>query len=273
MNEKIRELFVKKMELILDKRKNDAAAAATRERGEMNARGLLHSSVTELRVKSTYEGIYEEICQEAWSELEKIAVTIGVTPDENLADELRSVFDQVMEPLAGRYVGALGRKRSTTGAISGEIAVDAEAAFRRSREIVGTEIEVFSNKAETMDSQRGDNIHIEQSGSGTVVAMQQGNHSTATVTQNIDTAGLDALRSALESLFERFREHEKLAPLIEEAKAEAAKPQPLLTRIRDRLNEIKMWIGVAREGKELFEAAEDAAVQCGMEALPPISLL
>ena len=78
MNEKIRELFVKKMELILDKRKNDAAAAATRVRGEMNARGLLHSSVTELRVKSAYE----EICQESWSELEKIAVTIGVTPDK-----------------------------------------------------------------------------------------------------------------------------------------------------------------------------------------------
>ena len=101
MDERIRELFVKKMGLILDKRKNDAALAATRVRSEMNDRGLLHSSVTELGVKNTYEETYEEICQEAWSELQQIAGTIGVKPDASLADELRAVFGQVMEPLAG----------------------------------------------------------------------------------------------------------------------------------------------------------------------------
>ena len=272
MNERIRELFVKKMGLILDKRKTQAAQAATRVRSEANGRGMLHSSVTELGVKSAYEEIYEIICREAWSELQQIAVTIGVRPDESLADELRAVFDQVMEPLAGRYLGELARLRSTAGAIAGDIAGDAETAFRRSREIVGTEIEVFSNKAETTVSQRGDNIHIEQTGSGTVVAVQQGDHSTATVTQNVDTAGLETLRSTLESLVEKFRNHEQLTPLIEEAKAEAAKPQPVWGRIRNLLNEIKMWIGIAKKGKELFETAENAAVECGMEALPPIPL-
>ena len=265
MDERIRELFVRKMGLILDKRKNDAAQAATRIRGEMNGRGMLHSSVTELRVKSAYEETYEEICQEAWSELQRIAGTIGVEPDESLADTLRAVFDQVTEPLAGRYLGELAGLRSTAGAISGDIVGDAEAAFRRSREIVGTEIEVFSNKAETTDFQRGDNIHIEQSGPGTVIAVKQGDHSTAAVTQNIDTAGLETLRSALESLLERFRDHEQLAPLIAEAKAEAAKPQPLMERIRNLLNEIKMWIGLVKEGKELFEPVENSR-----ESPPPM---
>ena len=272
MNERIRELFVKKMGLILDKRKDDAAQAATRVRGEMSGRGIFHSSVTDLGVKNAYEETYEEICQEAWSELQQIAGTIGVEPDESLADQLRVVFDQVMEPLAARYLGELARLGLTAGAIAGDIAGDAETAFRRSREIVGTEIEVFSNKAETTVSQSGDNIHIEQTGSGTVVAVQQGDHSAATVTQNIDTAGLETLRHALESLLEKFGEHEQLAPLIEQAKAEAAKPQPLLGRIRNLLNEIKMWIGLVKEGKELFETAEIAAVQCGMEALPPTLL-
>ena len=272
MNEKIREVFVKKMELILDKRENDAAAAATRVRSEMNARGLLHSSITELRVKTAYEELYEEICQEAWRELRQIAVTIGVTPVENLADELRSAFDQVMEPLAGRYVGALGRKRLTTGAISGDIAGDAEAAFRRSRDIVGTEIEVFSNSAEKTVPQTGGGINIEQRGSGQNVIVQQGDNATATVEQNIDTAGFEALTSALDSLLKKFGEHEELAPLIEEAKAEAAKPRPLRERIRNLLNEIKMWIGVVKEGKELFETVENAALECGIDALPPIAL-
>ena len=272
MNEKIRELFVRKMELILDRRKNDDAAAATRVRGEMNARGLRYSSVTELRVTSAYEGIYEEICQEAWSELEKIAVTIGVTPDKNLADELKAVFDHVMEPLAKRYVGALGGQRLTAGAISGDIAGDADAAFRRSRNIVGTEIEVFSNSVEKTVPQTGGGIHIEQRGSGQIVTVQQGDNATATVEQNIDTARFEALRSALESLHERFGEHKELAPLIEEAKAEAGNPQPLRGRIRNLLNEIKRWIGVVKEGKELFETVETAAVECGIDTLPPIPL-
>ena len=148
MNEKIRELFVKKMGLILDKRKNEAAQAATRVRGEMNARGMLHSSVANQRVRSTYEETYDNICGEAWSELHHIAVTVGVKPDESLVGKLRAVFDEVMEPLAKRYLGNLGKYRSTAGAIAGDIMSDAEAAFLRSRQIVGTEIELFLSNTE-----------------------------------------------------------------------------------------------------------------------------
>ena len=245
VDERIRKLFVKRMGLILDKRKNDAAVAATRVRQEMNRRGMLHSSGTELGVKRAYQENYEEICQEAWSGLQQIAVTIGVTPDERLADELRAVFDHVMEPLAKRYVDALARQRSTTGAIAGDIAGDAEAAFRRSRDIVGTAIELFSIDTERMDSQSVGNIHIHHSTfSGPVGAVQQGDRATATVTQNIDAAGLEALRSALESLFEKCRDHEQLAPLIEEAKAEAGKPQPGSGHIRNLLREIKAGLSL-----------------------------
>ena len=214
MNEKIRELFVKKMGLILDKRKNEAAQAATRVRGEMNARGMLHSSVANQRVRSTYEETYDKICGEAWSELHHIAVTVGVKPDENLVDKLRAVFDEVMEPLAKRYLGDLGKYRSTAGAIAGDIMSDAEAAFLRSRQIVGTEIELFLSNTEMVVSQSAGNVYIQNYRfSGPIGAVQQGDHSTATVTQNIDTAVLESLRSSLESLLERFRDDERLAPL------------------------------------------------------------
>ena len=33
---------------------------------------------------------------------------------------------------------------------------------------------------------------------------------------------------------------------------------------------IRAVIGMVKEGKELFETAEGAAVECGMEGLPPI---
>ena len=67
MDERIRDLFVKRMGLILDKRKNDAAGAATRVRREANKHGMLHSSRTDLGVKSAYLEVYDEICGDAWS--------------------------------------------------------------------------------------------------------------------------------------------------------------------------------------------------------------
>ena len=219
MDERIRKHFVKRMGLILDKRENEAAVAAMRVRSEANKHGMLHSSRTDLGVKSAYKETYDEICRDAWSQLHQIAVTVGVKPDESLVGELRGVFDEVMVPLAKRYLGELASKRSTTGAIVGDIVGDAEAAFLRSRKIVGTEIELFSGNAEKIVSQSGGNVHIQHyTFSGPVGAVQQGDHFTATVTQNIDTAGLEALRSRLESLLEKFRDDERLAPLIEESR-------------------------------------------------------
>ena len=273
MDERIRKLFAKKMRLILDKRKSDAAVAAMRVRSEANKHGMLHSSRTDLGVKRAYEETYDEICGDAWSQLHHIAVTVGVKPHEHLVGELRAVFDEVMVPLAKRYLGELAGKRSTAGAISGDIVGDAEAAFTRSREIVGTEIELFSSNTEMIVSQSDGNVHIQHyTFSGPIGAVQQGDHSTATVTQNVDTAGVEALRSALESLLEKFRDHERLAPLIEESKAEAAKPRPRLERLRSLLTEVKAWVSLAKEGKELFETVEAAALECGMDALPPITL-
>ena len=234
---------------------------------------MLHSSRTDLGVKGAYEECYDEICRDAWSQLHHIAVTIGVKPGESLVDELMAVFDEVMKPLADSYLGDIASKKSTSGAIAGDIVGDAEAAFLRSREIVGTEIELFSSNTEMIVSQSGGNVHIQHyTFSGPIGAVQQGDHSTATVTQNIDTAGLQALRSGLESLLEKFRDHERLAPLIEESKAEAAKSQPRIGRLRSLLTEIKAWVGAAKDGKDLFETVESAAAECGIDALPPIPL-
>ena len=273
MDEKIRSLFVKRMGLILDKRKNDAAMAAMRARHEANKRGTLYSSRTALNVRMAYEKTYDDVCGDAWSQLHHIAVTVGVKPGDTLVEQLREVFDEVMKPLADSYLGDLHSNTSKIGGIEGDIVADAEAAFLRSREIVGTEIELFSSNTAMIVSQSGGSTHIEHyTFSGPVGAFQQGDHSTATVTQNIDTGGLEALRSALDSLLEKFRDHGQLAPLIEEAKAEASKPQPQLGSLRGFLAGIKAFIGLAKDGKELFEAVENAALKCGVDALSPIPL-
>ena len=273
MDERIRSLFVKRMGLILDKRKNDAAAAAMRVRLEANRRGMLHSSHTALKVRTAYEETYDDICRDAWSHLHRIAVTVGVKPDNTLDDQLREVFDEVMKPLAKRYLHDLRINKSTISRIEGDIAADAEAAFLRSREMIATEIELFSSNAAEITPHSGGSTYFQNyTFSGPVGAFQQGDHSTATVTQRIDAPGLESLKSGLETLLEEFRDHDKLAPLIKQASVEAAKPEPQLSHIRNLFMEIKAWISLAKDGTEIFKSVENVARECGMDALPPIPI-
>ena len=90
------------------------------------------------------------------------------------------------------------------------------------------------------------------------------------MTQNIDMAELEALNSALDSLLEKFAGHDQLRPLLVESKTEADKQQPQFGLLRGWLAGIKAIIGVLKDGTELFEDAERAAVACGMDALPPM---
>ena len=196
MDERIRKLFVKRMGLILDRRKNDAAGAATRVRQEMNRRGMLHSSLTDLGIRDAYEQTYDQLCREAWSELEIIAVAVGVEPNGSLVDDLRTVFDDLIKPLANGYLSELARQRSTAGAIAGDIVRDAEIAFLRSREFVGTEIERFSISTERRVAQSGGSVHIHHNTfSGPVGGVQQGDHSTATVTQDFAKEGKERVEA------------------------------------------------------------------------------
>ena len=271
MDEKIRTLFIKRMGLILDKRKNDAVIAATQVRSEANKHGMLHSSRTALNIRKVYEETYDDICRNAWSQLHQIAVTIGVKLEDTSIKQLRHLFNEVMTPVAHKYLADLQSNRPNICSIGGDIVADAEAAFLRSREMVGTEIELFfANTANKLSLGCG-STHIENYNfSGPVGTVQQGDHSTATVTQNINTGELEALRSALESLLEKFRYDVRLTPLIKEAKAEAVKQQPQMGHIRGFLAGIKAFISSVKDGKELFEAVEKAALACGMDKLPPM---
>ena len=267
MDEKIRSLFANRMRLILRQRKNAATEAADRVRAEHAARGILQSTMSERNVAKVYEDKYDELCNEAWSQLHRIAVTIGVEPNDSLIGELREAFDEVMKPLADDYLGDVRRYNS----MDGDTPAHADASFLTSREIVGNEIELFSSNTAMRVAQSTDTTHIQNyTFSAPIGAFQQGDHSTATVTQNIDTSGLEALRSALDSLLEKFGDHDQLGPLLVESKAEADKPQPQLGHLRGLLTRIKAFFGLVKDGKELFEEAECAAMECGMEALPPV---
>lgn len=193
--------------------------------------------------------------------------------DDSLVEQLRDVFDAVMKPLADSYLDAIPGKISPAVGTADGIVSDAGAAFLRSREIVETEIELFSSNTAMIISQSGGDTHIENySFSGPIGSFQQGDFSSATVTQNIDTAGLEALRSALDSLHKKFGDHDQLAPLIAKSRTEVAKPQPQWSLLVSWLTGIKACIGVIKDGKELFEAVESAWSACGMDALPPIPL-
>ncbi len=74
----------------------------------------------------------------------------------------------------------------------------------------------------------------------------------------------------MEALVNKFGNHEQLGPLVAEAKAEVDKPQPAFGKIRDLIATIKGSVAALKDGMELVNSVEVAAIDCGMEALPPI---
>ena len=261
MDEKIRRLFANRMELILRQRKDEIARVVGRERSKSAARGMLQSTASDQLIAKVYVDKYDELCNEAWSQLHRFAVTIGVKPDDSLIGELRKAFDEVMKPLADEFLANI-REYNTMGY---DIITPADASFLISRDIIGNEIELFSSNTAMQVSESPGTPYIQNySFSGPIGAFQQGDHSTATVTQNIDTSGLEALRSALDSMLGKFVDHHQLGPLLVEAKTEADKPQPQLSFLRGLLSGIKACIGLVRDGKELFQEVERAALECGI---------
>ncbi len=57
-----------------------------------------------MQVGKAYEEVYEGLCEEAWRQLHRVAVTIGVSVEEPLVDNLREIFDEVMVPLGDKYL-------------------------------------------------------------------------------------------------------------------------------------------------------------------------
>ena len=259
------------MDLILDKRKDDMAIAVNGIKAAANARGMLRSSHCALEVRTAYENIYDEICKQAWSDIHHIAVTIGITSDEHMVDRLRGIFDEVLVPLANRYLESLRVENTIIDNMRDRILKDTGHAFERAREMIGTEIELFSsNTAMIVSESRSTTYQQTYNFSGPVGAVQSGENSNASITQNINTAELEDLRGALDALLDKFNGHEQLVPLISEARTEAAKPQPVWNKLYGYFSGIRAFIGMIKEGKELLTNAEEAAVACGMDKLPPL---
>ena len=232
---------------------------------------MLRSGRFALEVRTAYEKVYEEICNQAWSELHHIAVTIGIKPDERMVGELRALFDDVLVQLANRYLEALRADNTIIDNIRDRILEDTGHTFERAREMIGTEIELFSsNTAMIMSESSSPTYQQTYNFSGPVGAVQSGENSNASITQNINAAELEALRGALDTLRDKFDDHEQLAHLILEAKTEAAKPQPVWSKLNGYFSGIRAFIGMIKEGKELLIDAERAAVACGMDKLPPL---
>lgn len=273
MDKKIRDLFIRRMGLILEKRQHDAAKSAGRVRSEASAFGALQSSNTSLLIRQAYEQTYEDICNEAWSVLHRIAVTIGVSPSPELTVELKDVYDEALAPLGAKYMEALQSDNVILDEMREVVLAEAEKSFARSREIVGTEVELFSsNTAMQVAEVRGPSYFQNYTISGPVGAIQHGDNASTVVNQNVNTGSVEALQEALNSLIEKFADQKELVSLIKQAKEEATRPQPRWEKLQGIFGGIRAFVKMLGEGKELLDQAENAATSCGMEALPPMIL-
>lgn len=268
MDERIRALFLSQMGLLVKQRKEPFGLAVGTVKGEMSALGLLRSGRAALVTRREYEQEYNEFCEQAWSRLSNIALTIGVEPGDQLATELRAVFDEVLVPRGEELLNQLRSDKTILDKIRDPIFADASDAFSTSRDLIGTEIDLLANSATIgsgAEPKRGESVYYQNYHfQGPVGAVQSGETVSATVTQQIDTGAASALRDALSALQEQVAEREDATQIIAAAQQELSKTKPDRGRLERLLTGIGSVVSTIAKAGEAYKVVKAAAVALGI---------
>ena len=82
MDPRIRTLFEDQADLLRRQSESDFARKLGEVIGRANAAGMLRSSRAALEIKRAYVEEYDRFAKEAWARLSRIAMSVGVTSDD-----------------------------------------------------------------------------------------------------------------------------------------------------------------------------------------------
>jgi hypothetical protein len=236
-------------------------------KGEMVGRGGI-SSRGAFRIRAAYEREYDECCRDAWVRLLNIATTIGVEPDTGLADDLKDVFGEVSAPYANKLLSELRSDKSIMDDMRDAVMNDATAAFGASRDLIGTEIELFANSASLKrDAEQVDGgrvFHQNYNFQGPVGAVQTGETVSANITQKFDDGAVESLRSALEILREQITDREDANEIIDVVQQELAGKEPDKGKVGGLLTALGSVVGTIGNLDEAYQNVKAIALAAGI---------
>lgn len=228
---RIGELFERQARIFREQRKEPFAGKVIAKLNEFNARNVLRSSMWVQAAAGLYKSEYADICGGLWQRLHRIAMTIGVEPDEELPEHLRGLFDGVAVPIGDEFLQEFSSAKTLNfDARIAELCIaEIAAAAETSREVVAADIDLFAHSAD-LGQRASAGASIVFNNFAPVGVQQTGDLATAEVTQSINTEGMEALLTALQNLqkeiIESHPDRADIVGLIDVASAEIESTTP-----------------------------------------------
>lgn len=234
------------IKLKIEQRKEQLERDYTLKCGELSRRGILRSGASLVEQSNLAKAYVLDVAQIAWETLHRFITTAGVNYDDGLADELKSIIEGYLPDNPDRI--PVIRIQTVIGPKDEKLfQIYADTISEGNQQAVDyahSEIDLFiltlkrESEGHTHASQRYSitNIH------GPVGAVQYGDHSTAQVTQNIDTEAATAAKKALDLIEQLFSQSQpgevpedvrvETLELVSEGKQELAKADPDRSKVK-----------------------------------------
>lgn len=244
---------------------------------QMNARGVLHSSMTIQELAKVRSEEIKERINLAWETLYRFITTAGVSYSDDLADELKNVITGcIPEDLRG--IKESPQKLMTQPTILSDLHRKSEVELYRARvnklQIINTEIDLFVHHLKNKDkeAEQGAKQTIYINAYSTVGTIQTGDYSTATVTQTVNPQHrkeiVDLLKE-IEHLISQNnilpeRQKEEIIEIISDGQKEIQKKKPNISKFKSYMLTTGVTIRTIASLKPLYDMLKASLIPLGV---------
>lgn len=263
LDAQVRDLAANRIRIELQERQHFFSAQVEAIYGEMNERGVLRSGMTIAAVTEAVRNEAAVRAQLAWQIVARVLFSIQLPLDPALAAALKAFVDEQSRQCSPDLETQLQKAASLMGRPPQAV----DALWSPALAKVHSEIDIALAAARTEQEATGSTVINIYQRYGII---QTGPHSTATFTASASertaiTNALDAVHSAVVKGAD-VAEHERreALELIDDAKAEIAKPTPNGLRLKSALSGIATTVQTMGSAAAAYQLLKGAAAIAGV---------
>jgi hypothetical protein len=243
LESRIRNLARERIEIAVEERWTPFSAELATIKFEYAKANRLHSGSMHLQVLELYKNELDIQVSMAWGQLKTVLATLGTGPLHQLASDLKTFMDEIIDWIASGLSDRLKQRRS---GVSEPVARLNERKPRATRKI-HSEIDLFVAGLEQIArmAQNSGATHVNIYGSQ-VGILQTGASSAASMTVHLDSTSKREISKALNAVEKALGEathvpfdRAEISEMVQESLSELDKPGPNVSRLRS------LMVGVA----------------------------
>lgn len=273
LNNDLIELANRQIQIACEEQQRSLNLKVRQIRADMAKRGMLSSSNHILAIQEAYADITKERGILAWDILLRCISTVGITFNESLETELKSVIESHLPEHMNGFQSEVNQFATQIGMpdIVSRLPDAIGDARKRTLRKIFSEIELFilKLKVKPVELPYTPQINIHNSSIG---ALQTGNESVANVNQKIDTEINKSLLEALINISEALRsmgslpqnDIQEITELVNDGIQEIKKDNPNSSKLKAFVSTIGNAISFTADLKPAYESLKTAAIMIGL---------